>query len=285
MKRISLIAIIFLAAIGLARAQDLPESLPVPGGIAIIALGKQVEPTQAYFGKQRVMLRHDANGWFAVIGLPLSLKPGQHHLVYTTRHGKRHTISFDVHNKQYTVQRITIKNKQLVTPTAKEMVRIRREYKIIHHALASWRANLQPNMQLEIPVHGIRTSPFGARRILNGKPRKPHSGIDIAAKAGTPIRAADAGIVAAAGDYFFDGNTVLLDHGQGLVTMYCHLRRIDVKPGEHVTRGQVIGQLGQTGRTTGPNLHWGVSLNNTMVSPDLFLKTGLNRTGINDVGK
>lgn len=271
MNRINLICLVLLSTFSFAHAQDLPNSEPVPGGIAIVALGKHADPARAYFGKRRVMLRHDTKGWFAVIGLPLSLKPGTHKVEYVTRKGKRITRKFDVHSKQYTVQRITIKNKQLVTPTAKEMVRIRREYRIIHHALASWRPNLQPNLHLEIPVHGIRTSPFGARRVLNGKPRKPHSGIDIAAKAGTPIHAADAGIVAAAGNYFFDGNTVLLDHGQGLVTMYCHLSRIDVKPGEHVTRGQVIGLLGQTGRTTGPNLHWGVSLNNTMVSPSLFI--------------
>jgi hypothetical protein len=119
MTRISLMTLLLLSSLAVARAADLPANLRVPGGIAVIALGKQVEPVKAYFGRQRIMLRHGAQGWFAVIGLPLSLKPGQHQLVYTTRHGKRHTLSFDVHSKQYPVQRITIKNKQLVNPTAK----------------------------------------------------------------------------------------------------------------------------------------------------------------------
>ncbi|MEJ2360270.1 MAG: peptidoglycan DD-metalloendopeptidase family protein [Gammaproteobacteria bacterium] len=276
MMRISLIAILFLSSFMLARAAELPRGRAVPGGIAIVDLGKQVEPSKAYFGKHRVMLRHDGKGWFAVVGLPLSLKPGKHEVEYITHQGKRHKVAFTVHSKQYAVQHITIKNKHLVDPTTRDMVRIRKEYRTIHHALASWGKTPRANLNFEMPIHGIITSPFGLRRIFNGQPRKPHSGLDIAAKTGTPIHAASSGIVAAAGHYFFDGNTVLLNHGQGLVTMYCHMSQIKVKPGQHVKRGQIIGLVGSTGRATGPHLHWGVSLNDTMVEPDLFLSADVH---------
>ena len=121
------------------------------------------------------------------------------------------------------------------------------------------------------PVEGRYSSPFGLRRFFNEQARKPHSGLDIVANEGTPVRAAADGVVINTGNYFFNGNTVFIDHGQGLITMYCHLNRIDVSDGQQVKRGDLIGGVGSTGRVTGAHLHWSVLLNGTLVNPELFL--------------
>ncbi|HEX5673933.1 MAG TPA: M23 family metallopeptidase, partial [Azonexus sp.] len=128
-----------------------------------------------------------------------------------------------------------------------------------------------PQTDFALPASGPLSSRFGLRRIFNGQPRNPHAGLDVAVGAGAPVRAPAAGVVANAGDYFFNGNTVFIDHGQGLITAYMHLSRIDVRAGQPVKKGESLGAVGATGRVTGPHLHWAVILNNTPVDPELFL--------------
>ena len=117
------------------------------------------------------------------------------------------------------------------------------------------------------------SSEFGLKRYLNGQARSPHSGIDIAAAQGTSVYAPSDGIVSMTGDYFFNGKTVFLDHGQGLITMYCHLSKITVAQYEKIQKGAKIGEVGMTGRVTGAHLHWAVSLNNVRVNPRHFLNS------------
>jgi len=158
-----------------------------------------------------------------------------------------------------------------VNPNKQDLERIGKESKIIRAALATWSEQTNVPFDFELPVHGRLSSPFGLRRYFNGQPRKPHSGLDIAADEGTPILAPASGTIIATGDYFFNGNTIFIDHGQGLITMFCHLNKIRVKPAQVVEKGQRLGDVGMTGRVTGPHLHWSVSLNNARIEPRLLL--------------
>ncbi len=267
MKFAALLALILLPL-------TLPAALPphseaVPGGIAVIDLGPaRGEAPVLHYHKQRVMVQQDQGRWKAVVGIPLSAKPGTQQLIPA----KGAPLTFTVQAKDYATQHLTIKNKRKVNPNQQDMTRIRVERGRINAALEHWRETREVETRFILPVEGRLSSPFGLRRYFNEQPRKPHSGIDIAAAEGTPIRAPAAGRVIDTGDYFFNGNTVFLDHGQGLVTMYCHMSRIDVAPGQTVKQGEVIGAVGQTGRVTGPHLHWGVSLNDARVDPALFFE-------------
>ncbi len=208
--------------------------------------------------------------WSAVVGLPLTLKPGTHQLTVAAN-GNAVSRDFQVADKRYQAQHITIKNKRMVNPEKRDLQRIGREQKRIRKALATWNATSPDTLRFLLPVEGPLSSPFGLRRFFNEQPRKPHSGLDLAAAEGTPVKAPAGGRIVDTGDFFFNGNTVFIDHGQGLVTMYCHLSRIDVEPGQSVKPGEIIGAVGKTGRVTGAHLHWGVSLNDARVDPVLFL--------------
>jgi murein DD-endopeptidase MepM/ murein hydrolase activator NlpD len=172
--------------------------------------------------------------------------------------------------KAYPEQRLTIKNQRQVEPNPDDLARIEREQAHTARIKAIF-SDFAPSTAFILPARGRLSSRFGLRRFFNDQPRNPHAGLDVAAGQGSPVSAPAAGIVVDTGDYFFNGNTVFIDHGQGLITAYMHLSRIAVKAGQRVAAGQLIGAVGATGRATGPHLHWAVLLNNTPVDPELFL--------------
>lgn len=256
-----------LAWNSIAEGLELPRESRVPGGIAVISLGSgEKAPAVSYEGQPVLVVQREGE-WQAVVGIPLDAEPGEQRIEVD---GK--PLRFELRDKAYKEQRLTVQRKY-VAPSAEQLARYRREAARSRAALTTFSAELPESLQLTLPVEGPRSSPFGLRRFFNGEPRKPHSGLDLAAPAGTPILAPAAGRVLDTGEFFFNGNTVFLDHGGGLISMYSHMDRIDVKPGDRVAAGKPIGVVGATGRVTGAHLHWGVALNGTMVDPDLFLRT------------
>lgn len=256
-------------------AQDLPRHNPIPGGIAIVDLKSNSDTApEAYFQKRRVMVVKGNNGsWQAVIGIPLTIKAGKHRLAIKTVDQKR--LAFKVSDKEYELRHITINNKRMVSPTKSDIDRHYKEKPLILAALKTWTEQTEVPTSFILPVQGRLSSQFGLRRIYNKQERvRRHTGLDIAAPNGTPIVSPARGRVIRTGDYFFTGGTVFIDHGQGLVTMYCHLSKTDVKAGEVLQQGDRIGEVGSSGRVSGPHLHWVVSLNNTKVEPKLFLAEG-----------
>jgi murein DD-endopeptidase MepM/ murein hydrolase activator NlpD len=256
-----------------ASGADLPRESRVPGGVAIIELGAGAEsPGEVYFNEHRVPVLPGPSGWVALIGIPLDTPPGpQSGRFLPAGQPEPQPLDFTVKGKQYAEQRLQVKNKRHVNPEKDDLERIDRERKRIDVALGTYTTGRVPELAMQPPVAGARSSSFGLRRFFNGEARNPHSGMDIAAAVGTPILAPSPGRVLDAGDFFFNGNTVFLDHGEGVVTLYCHLSRIDVTPGQAVAAGDVLGQVGATGRVTGAHLHWGIAVNRAMVDPALFL--------------
>jgi murein DD-endopeptidase MepM/ murein hydrolase activator NlpD len=256
-----------------AEAVVLPPDTRVPGGIAIIDLGPGADPPGAvYFGDYRAPVVGTSCGWKAIVGIPLATAPGRQviRLAAADATGRTSEIEFTVAPKSYATQKLTVEPRK-ADPLPEDLKRIDAESKRTERALATFSDAFTPTWRWEAPVPGTRSDSYGKRRIFNGLPRNPHSGMDIAAPTGTPIRSPAAGRVVESGDFFFNGNTVFVDHGQGVLTLYCHLSRIDVKTGDVVEAGDVLGLVGATGRVTGPHLHWGVSINRAMVDPALLL--------------
>lgn len=245
----------------------LPRASSTPGGVAVIPLdipANASRPVVRYLGRPAFSFAH-ADGWYAYIGIPLDAPIGSHQL-----QSNGETIHFSVADKTYRTQRLTIKNKRKVNPNAADMQRISREAPRKQAAKRHFSEALLGADFIE-PLSGPRSSSFGLRRIFNGETRNPHSGMDIAAPTGQAIVAPADGVVIEAGDFFFSGKLVYLDHGQGLISLYAHLSEIQVEIGQSVSQGQNIGEVGATGRVTGPHLHWSVGLNGEWIDPALFL--------------
>jgi murein DD-endopeptidase MepM/ murein hydrolase activator NlpD len=264
MKRRLLFLSCLLLAVSVSAA---PEHSPRPGGIAIVDVGtSQLARPTVHFGDKPAMVIESNDRWNAVVGIPLDTEPGPMRLLVNGV-----DVEVAVIDHAYAEQRLTVQNQSYVTPDQEQLDRIGRERTIIDGALNNFRDVPVDGISLAAPVAGPRSSSFGLRRFFNDQPRSPHKGMDIAANSGTPIIAPRDGVVTATGDYFFNGNTVIVDHGQGYISMYCHMSEITVEKGQTVTTGETLGAVGATGRVTGPHLHFGTYLNGTAVDPAVLL--------------
>ncbi len=273
-RTVALLLAVLAALAGPTQAQRPAEQLPTaratPGGVVLLALGAAAQRPQASAGGVPVLVTGTPAGWTAVLGLALAAKPGPAQLQLQQADGAAGALDFRIQPHRYAEQRLTVSPRH-VELSAENLARHQRERAHQDTLIARFSEPLPATLRLLPPVAGPRSSSFGLRRVFNGQPRNPHSGMDIAAASGTPVTAPLAGQVVDTGDYFFNGNTVWIDHGGGLLSMLCHLSAISVRPGDAVQAGDPVGAVGATGRVTGPHLHWSLSLNRVMVDPALFL--------------
>lgn len=238
------------------------------GTIALVPL-EAVKPVQqvTFLDQPQLIL-----GNVAVVGIPLFTDPGEYAVNVSHVDGTSTTLSLKVLEREYPEERITITDQEQVTPSTLNLERIRKESALMREAYALFTP--QPDNLLPIirPVEGRTSGVFGSRRFFNDQPRNPHSGIDWAAPLGTPIKSPAPGKVVVVGSFFFNGNTVLIDHGGGFISMMCHLDEIHVEQGVQIEREHIIGTVGSTGRSTGPHLHWSVSLSGQRTDPEVFMR-------------
>lgn len=272
--------VLAISLLFMQTAHSFPQHHPVPGGIAVIPLKSQTQPA-LYYQNNKVLTLLKNNQWVAIVGIPLSAKSGTHKLLdqQTTQ-----VTTFEVSDKTYPAQYITLKktpkNKRMINPNKMDMERINREKKTLSKALSTW-SDTPPQVEFSLPTYGRLSSPFGLKRFFNNQPRKPHSGLDIAAPTSTPVTSPAAGTILDVGDYFFNGNTVLVDHGRGLISGYFHLNKTFVSIGDTVKQGQKIAEIGTTGRVTGAHLHWNIYLNKSKVDPAFFISDHIHKLSKN----
>jgi len=233
--------------------------------------GRRTPPTAEFRGRALDFFPAASTGtWLAFVGLDLDAPTGPAELTAVLRDAAgravRKSETLTVEPGKFPVEELKVEQKY-VTPAKSDDERIESEAAQLK---TIWR-RVEPKRLFEgrfdPPIPGAATARFGERRIFNGQPRAPHSGMDLKAKKGTPVRAPAAGRVALAGALYFSGDTIIVDHGLGVKTLYAHLSRMSVKTGDLVKKGQVIGKVGATGRVTGPHLHWALKLGEARVDP------------------
>ena len=237
----------------------------------MVQLGPESSPPLARFKGERVLVAGDTSGWYAVVGIPLDAKTGAA-LPLTVLRAERapETITVEIGRKRYASQHLSVKPGQ-VDLSPEDLARHDQERVHLRSVLRTFSESAPDSLVLLQPCEGPRSDSFGKRRFFNRQPRSPHNGLDIAAPDGAPVIAAGAGTVLDAGDYFFSGRTLILDHGRGFLTLYAHLSAIDANTGDRVLAGKRVAAVGASGRVTGPHLHFSVYLNAAAVNPELFI--------------
>jgi hypothetical protein len=264
------IFLLLLLAINTAFAFNKTMEHPVNGGIKIIDFYTNFSTPKAYFYDIPVLVQKVRENHFqAVVGIPHGARIGTHSI--TIQDFSTRTIDFSIHQAHYDTQYITLtgKKKKFVDLNKKQINRVITEKKLLQQAKQIFSKQLLFDTFIT-PTVGIKTGVFGSQRFFNNKPRKPHSGIDYANNIGTDINAFSSGEVILTGDFYFNGGTIFIDHGQGFISVYVHLNEILVQIGDKVTTGETIATMGASGRATGPHLHFGIYLNQVAVNPELL---------------
>lgn len=228
-------------------------------------------PTAEFRGRALEFFPAASTGtWLAFVGLDLDAPTGPAPLKAVLRgasgRAERKELTIDVGAGKFPVEELKVAQK-FVTPAKTDAERAEGEAVKLHHLFTHGEEKRLFEGSFTPPIPGAATARFGERRIFNGQPRAPHSGMDLKAKKGVPVRAPAAGRVVLAGPLYFSGNTIVLDHGLGLTTLYAHLSKMLVKTGDLVKKGRIIGKVGATGRVTGPHLHWALKLKEARVDP------------------
>ena len=247
------------------------SGVAAPGRVARLRLGAADQAPRAHLDSRRLLVRHERGEWIALAGIPLSAKAGSTLPVEVDYGGdRRESRALPVVSRKYRTQHLSVPDDQAELPP-EQLARYEEERAHFAKVLGTFTETGPADLALLQPVPGRRAGSFGLRRVINGVARSPHGGLDIAAPTGTPVVAAAAGCVLDAGEYLFLGRTIVLDHGQGLLTLYAHLSAVHVWPYGVVAAGATIGEVGATGRATGPHLHFSVYLNAAAVDPAIFL--------------
>jgi len=216
-----------------------------------------------------------------IVGVDLNVDPGKYTVTARVRRGRSTLVKsteLRVTDAKYEVQKLTLPKEKVSEFDAPTLARIEKEAKDLAALWPQWDADRRWSGKFIKPLPGEWSELFGGRRILNGELRSPHAGIDQRGKEGEPIKSINAGRVVYTGDQFFTGNVTVVDHGQGVFSMYCHQSKILVKVGDSVRKGETIGLVGHTGRATGPHLHWGVRIAGARVDPQKLLALDLPET-------
>lgn len=278
--RASLLVVVAAAVLGVLplRAADtwtvwVREGPIRPGDVVRVEVTapSDVTAVSARWNERRVTLQRGPDGrWQALLGVDVAATAGPQTLLLSGARASSaavdHAHTIEVAPKEWRTRRIRV-NPKFVNPPKSALPRIERETKRLNQIFGASAKERYWTAGAARPVEGVAVSGFGVRSVLNGQPRGPHNGLDLAAVTGTPVHAPTAGVVVAAEEFYYSGNTVIVDHGQGLFSTMAHLSVIDVKDGQRVEQGALLGKVGATGRVTGPHLHWAVRLHGARVDP------------------
>ncbi len=248
------------------QATTLPQG--AHGTIALLPIESSEVASVVFQERPQLMV-----GNIAIVRIPLFMSSGEQNVHVNYQDGTVERVAIKVLERDYPEERITVTDQEHVTPSTANLKRIREESARMRAAYNLFTPQPPDLLPIVQPIEGRTSGVFGSRRFFNDQPRNPHSGIDWAAPTGTPIKNPAPGTVVVVGDFFFNGKTVMLDHGGGFISMMCHLSEILVTEGQRIDRGEVIGKVGTTGRSTGPHLHWSVSLSGERTDPAVFMAT------------